>query len=63
VGGPSPSSVFEGRNIERNYQLSKFDYKNIIYFDSFDNYVNNEPTITGNVTALFVYGYFCSSNN
>ncbi|MCS7052958.1 MAG: glycoside hydrolase family 9 protein [Ignavibacterium sp.] len=63
VGGPSPSSVFEGRNIERNSQLSKFDYKNIIYFDSFDNYVNNEPTITGNVTALFVYGYFCSSNN
>jgi hypothetical protein len=60
VGGPAPQKLFEGRNIE-NYRLKrKFDFDDVIYFDSYDNYINNEPTISGNATALFIYGYYSS---
>jgi len=60
VGGPAPKNLFEGREIKMNNNLSKFDFNNIIYFDAFDNYINNEPTISGNATALFLYGYYSS---
>ncbi len=62
IGGPAPENLFEGRNIKiANSSFNKFDFKNITYFDSFDNYINNEPTISGNATALFLYGYYSSS--
>lgn len=60
VGGPSPKILFEGRNIELNLNYSKFDYNDVIYIDTFDNFINNEPTISGNATALFLYGYYSS---
>lgn len=60
VGGPSPKILFEGRNIETNLNFRKFDYNEVIYFDTFENYINNEPTISGNATALFLYGYYSS---
>lgn len=63
VGGPAPKNLFEGRNIEFKNTRRKFEYKDIVYSDSFDNYINNEPTISGNATALFVYGYYSSSEN
>jgi len=63
IGGPAPKSLFEGRSIELKKSNRKFDYKDVIYFDSYDNYINNEPTISGNATALFVYGYYSSFEN
>lgn len=62
IGGPAPKNLFDGRNIKKNLSLRKFDYNDVIYFDDFNNYINNEPTISGNATALFIYGYFSSSD-
>jgi len=60
VGGPSPKILFHNKNFSSNNHFKKFDLDEVTYFDSFDNYINNEPTISGNATALFVYGYFSS---
>jgi hypothetical protein len=60
VGGPSPKSLFDDKNILKNNHFVKFDYKEAVYSDTYENYINNEPTISGNATALFVYGFFSS---
>ena len=28
------------------------------FYDDWNDYITNEPTIVGNATALFVYGYY-----
>ena len=62
--GPAPTTVLEGREIARkNFEYDQFNSNMIKYYDDFEDYLTNEPTISGNATALFVFGYYCSSQN
>lgn len=56
--GPSPQSVLKNYNIKReNFQYDIFNSDDVKYYDDRWDYVTNEPTIAGNATALFVFGY------
>jgi len=39
-------------------RLSLFQADSVVYFDTKEDYLSNEPTIVGNATAVFVMGYF-----
>jgi hypothetical protein len=57
--GPAPLSALTNLKIERT--ISQFDIFNtdsIKYYDDRNDYITNEPTIVGNATAVFVYGYY-----
>ncbi|MHB1687773.1 MAG: glycoside hydrolase family 9 protein [Ignavibacteriaceae bacterium] len=57
--GPAPEAILKNYKIVR--QDNKYDFFNtddIKYYDDYSDYITNEPTITGNATALFVYGYY-----
>ncbi len=59
--GPAPESILKQYQIKReNHIYDLFNSEAIKYFDDWSDYVTNEPTITGNATALFVYGYYSS---
>uniref|UniRef100_A0A832G1V9 Endoglucanase n=1 Tax=Ignavibacterium album TaxID=591197 RepID=A0A832G1V9_9BACT len=58
VSGPVPDSLFKKYSFTLPYdKLSKFS-DSAIYCDEFDNYLTNEPTISSNATALFIFGYY-----
>ena len=57
--GPAPMSVLKDFKIDRTN--SKYDFFNtdsVKYYDDRNDYITNEPTISGNATAVFVYGYY-----
>jgi hypothetical protein len=41
-----------------NQHSNEFNSDKVKYFDDRMDYITNEPTIVGNATALFVFGYF-----
>lgn len=58
VSGPVPYSLFKNYSFTiPSDKLSEFSDSSI-YCDEFDNYLTNEPTISSNATALFIFGYF-----
>jgi hypothetical protein len=58
TAGPAASSILENYNIQRLSYKDEFNSQEIKYFDDRMDYVTNEPTIVGNATALFVFGFF-----
>ena len=43
-----------------NFDYDRFNSDEIKYYDDYKDFVTNEPTIAGNATALFVFGYLSS---
>ena len=59
--GPAPNSILKSREISRkNFEYDMFNSDQVKYYDDYADYITNEPTIAGNATALFVFGYFSS---
>ena len=59
VGGPVPSDLLKNYKINRKSKVyGPFNSDEIKYFDDRMDYLTNEPTIIGNATALFVFGFF-----
>ena len=59
--GPAPLSILKNYNIKReNLLYNYFNNDSVKYYDNKLDYITNEPTIVGNATALFVFGYFSS---
>lgn len=57
--GPAPESVLNDFKINRkNFQYNLFNTDSVKYYDDRQDYITNEPTITGNATALFVFGFY-----
>ena len=62
--GPAPLNILSEFNIKRiNERLAKFNSDSVQYFDDRFDYITNEPTIVGNATALFVFGYHSAPDN
>lgn len=58
VSGPAPDSLIKRFNLSsQSNDLSEFNYS-AVYSDDFENYITNEPTISSNATALFIFGYY-----
>lgn len=56
--GPAPESILKEYDIKRtNFQYDFFNSDDVKYYDDRMDYITNEPTIVGNATALFVFGY------
>jgi len=59
TAGPAPQLVIDKYRINRkNLEYEKFNSENGKFYDDFQDFVTNEPTISGNATAIFVYGFF-----
>ncbi len=60
TAGPISKELFDSfNNIKRtNFQYNLFNSVTALYFDDWNDYISNEPTICTNATALFVYSYF-----
>lgn len=58
AAGPATKEFMKNYNIpyERPDQYSKFQTEDVFYRDDYMDYVTNEPTITANATAIFVFG-------
>ncbi len=57
--GPAPAVILSNYKITRgNHVFDLFNSERCMYFDDFNDYITNEPTISGNATALFVFGYY-----
>jgi endoglucanase len=57
--GPAPTSLLKKYKINRsNLNLIVFNSDSIQYFDDRNDFVCNEPSISSNATALFVFGCF-----
>lgn len=57
--GPAPTSTLKNYSIKRNKSsLMDFNSGEVEYFDDVSDFICNEPTISSNATALFVFGYF-----
>ena len=57
--GASSISIINKYKIERSDSTYSFsNSESVQYFDDWNDYITNEPTIFGNATALFVFGYF-----
>ncbi len=57
--GPAPEYILKQYQIKHeNYKYDFFNSEDVKYFDDWGNYITNEPTIIGNATAVFVFGYF-----
>ena len=59
TAGPAPTNLLDNYKIQRinkNYKL--FNTDSVKYYDDRFDYITNEPTIIGNATALFVFGFF-----
>ncbi len=59
AAGPAPASSlkqFKMKDMKSRY--NQFNTSEVEYFDDWSNYITNEPTIIGNATAVFVYGYY-----
>ncbi len=60
AAGPVKNIVYEqsGLEIPKYDRFSMFQADSVVYFDTKNDYLSNEPTIVGNATAVFVMGYF-----
>lgn len=60
AAGPIPKIILEERNIEFESpdRFAKFQTDSLVYIDDRMDYISNEPTISSNATAVFVFGYF-----
>ncbi len=59
TAGPAPVEILKSYEIKReNHKYDYFNSDSVLYFDDRWDYITNEPTIVGNSTALFVFGYF-----
>lgn len=58
AAGPVTKEILKSYNIqyERKDNYSKFQTDDVFYRDDYADYVTNEPTITANATAIFVFG-------
>jgi len=57
--GPAPLSILNKYKIKReNLSYNYFNSDSVKYYDDKLDYITNEPTIVGNATALFVFGYY-----
>jgi len=57
AAGPAPSRLLENYKIQRFNNDNEFNSDQIKYYDDRMDYITNEPTIVGNATALFVFGF------
>lgn len=59
-GGPVKRELFEKQNIklEQNDRAAEFQSSAAVFYDDRNDYLTNEPAISSNATALFVFGYF-----
>lgn len=60
AAGPVKKSAFEGIDIQYNSSdsLSPFQTEFAYYRDDKNDYITNEPTISANATAIFVFGCY-----
>lgn len=60
AAGPVAKSILDSYNIEfkRKDSYKKFQSDDAVYRDDMMDYVTNEPTITANATAIFVFGNY-----
>lgn len=60
AAGPIPRSILAEYKLEfeRPDRFAKFQSEDVVYIDDRMDYISNEPTISSNATALFVFGYF-----
>ncbi len=59
TAGPAPQLVLDQYPIIRKkLEYEKFNSDSGKFYDDFQDFVTNEPTISGNATAIFVYGFF-----
>jgi len=57
--GPAPLSILNNYKIKReSITYNYFNSDSVKYYDDKLDYISNEPTIIGNATALFVFGYY-----
>ena len=57
--GPASLQILEKYSINRSSGwYDRFNSGRIRYFDDYNDYITNEPTIAGNATGLFVFGFF-----
>ena len=57
--GPAPLTVLNNFSIYRtNNKYNFFNTDSVKYYDDMNDYITNEPTISANATAVFVYGYY-----
>lgn len=56
--GPAPISILNDYKIKRQkMDLKDFNSNDVEYYDDAGDYICNEPTISSNATALFVFGF------
>jgi endoglucanase len=56
--GPAPMDIIKLYPIKRtNFSYDDFSTDKIKYYDDYQDFITNEPTIVGNATALFVFGF------
>ena len=56
--GPIPVTLLEEYEINRtDKSFNAFNTSTVKFFDDYNDYLSNEPTIGSNATALFVFGY------
>ncbi len=60
AAGPIQKKVYEKYKIPFEFpdRFSFFQPDSVIYRDDRNDYLTNEPTIVGNATAIFVFGYY-----
>ncbi|MGE5365620.1 MAG: glycoside hydrolase family 9 protein [Bacteroidota bacterium] len=60
AGGPVKRELFEKQKIklEQNDGAAEFQSSAAVFYDDRNDYLTNEPAISSNATALFVFGYF-----
>ncbi len=57
--GPAPSSMYSEYKInDITDSFSRFNSDSVQYHDDYSDFISNEPTLVGNATALFVFGYY-----
>lgn len=57
--GPAPASILEKYRLKfAGKSENIFNSDSLQYNDEFTDFITNEPTLTGNATAIFVFGYF-----
>ena len=59
----SPLKILKNYDIKRErLSYNYFNTDSVKYYDDRWDYITNEPTIVGNATALFVFGYYSLKN-
>lgn len=59
IAGPAPQNILNDFKINReSISYNYFNSDSVKYYDDRMDYITNEPTIVGNATALFVFGYY-----